>query len=408
MNKSRSDTRKYSPSGQVRIVAAILLVAAVLGGLSALADDEIYFTGVNDKVLPLNDETMPYVWNDKYYVPYTVFDTSLGIYSSYNREDYTLTFWNRENVLTFDFLKTVAYDGTKQYSERGVWKNDTIYVPAEFICERFGLYFEHINAPAATILRIVSESSLDSIAFREWVGADLLKYYREYTGYYSPSPGTAQSPTPTPSTNTEPEIKVVYLTFNGGSGDYAADILDVLDEYEMKVTFFMTRGEIMARPDLVRRIAGSEHGLALRSCAEEEPDIYSSAQALTDAIEAANAALFEIAGFKTRIFRFSEGSEHSAVTREYRDAVTGAGYRYWDPTERTDATSFGSATSADLSSRVTRGLRNTSNPGVVVLMDDSELTASALSTILRFIQNNNYVVRVITQSEAPINSFGEM
>ncbi|MDR1117068.1 MAG: polysaccharide deacetylase [Oscillospiraceae bacterium] len=397
----------------IKTLFATLLLAMVIGGLSASAEAEPYFTGVNDKLLPLKDATMPFLWNDKFYVPYTIFEENaeLGIYVTHDKDFFRVTFWNKSNVLTFDYLNNVTFDSTKQYSERVIGKNNTIYVPIEFLCKQFNLGFDHINAAPVTILRIVSSSSLDGIDFREWVGVDMLRFYREYTGYYSPTPsgggGTAptRTPSPAPSPSALPEIKVVYLTFDDGPNGNTGKILDVLDEYGMKATFFMLGDHMEESPDTLRRIVGSEHGIGLHGYNHNEEELYGSPDSLASEIERANEALDSITGMKTRLFRFPWGSRY--VNQALRDRVTQEGYRYWDWT--IDALDHSPTESSvrSVAKNVIDGLAK-SGSTAVVLMHDTANTAGALPQILAYIQKNGYIVRTITQSEMPNNFYKDV
>lgn len=59
-----------------RRAAALLLalwMALGLSTLSAAAGRSVYFLAVNDTVLPLNDETMPFWENGYLYIPSTIF-----------------------------------------------------------------------------------------------------------------------------------------------------------------------------------------------------------------------------------------------------------------------------------------------------------------------------------------------
>ena len=55
--------------------------------LFARAEDDVFFTAVNDTMLPLADETMPFVAGGTLYVAATAFDgAELGVYCSRSRE----------------------------------------------------------------------------------------------------------------------------------------------------------------------------------------------------------------------------------------------------------------------------------------------------------------------------------
>ena len=56
--------------------------------------------------------------------------------------------------------------------------------------------------------------------------------------------------------------KIIYLTFDEGSNDtYTSEIVDVLNENDVKATFFFCEGFMKMNPDLMRKIAESGHSV---------------------------------------------------------------------------------------------------------------------------------------------------
>ena len=71
--------------------------------------------------------------------------------------------------------------------------------------------------------------------------------------------------------------KVVYLTFDDGPSIYTNDILNTLDKYNVKATFFVTcSGDING---LAKKILDKGHTLALHTCTHKYSNIYSSEDA---------------------------------------------------------------------------------------------------------------------------------
>ena len=72
------------------LCALVLLASCALGLLgpaSAASRKTTYFTAINDTVMELRDETMPFSSGGEIYVPYTMFDPNttgiqLGVYAS--------------------------------------------------------------------------------------------------------------------------------------------------------------------------------------------------------------------------------------------------------------------------------------------------------------------------------------
>jgi len=59
-----------------------------------------------------------------------------------------------------------------------------------------------------------------------------------------------------------PDEKVIYLTFDEGSNDtYTEEIVDVLNENDVKATFFFCKGFMKSNPELMKKIAQSGHSV---------------------------------------------------------------------------------------------------------------------------------------------------
>ena len=227
-----------------RWIVLTAVIALLLGMLSSnAAEDKVFFTAINDNLLELKDSTMPLYYKEAYYMPLSVFnDSSIGIWCSYNKDIYKLTFYNKKNTLIFDLRLDYAYDNEQQYRQSIIPVNGTLYVPAAFVCSMFGIDFNYINAAPVPILRIVSNSETDSYNFRVRNNDKMRELYYKYMGI-NPSPSQPQTssggkPSQEPSGH---ESGDVYFTFDCRTGDRLTEILNALDAKKIKAAFFLTR-----------------------------------------------------------------------------------------------------------------------------------------------------------------------
>lgn len=376
--------------GIVSWTAVFLALLVLAGSVKTMAaEDTLYFTAVNDEVKDLTDATMPYVVYEKFYVPYTIFnDRSLGVYYSYNRQKYTLTFYNKYNTLTFDLLMFVAYDSEQQYRQRVVSHNGTLYIPIEFVCSKFNLAFTHINAAPVTILRIVSDSQLDSVQFRIQNSERLKDEYLEYKGLNpsaSPSPSAPASPSPSipvnsPTPPAEVMQKVLYLGISGSPTEYTMDLLDLLDRYGVKATFFYATSESDAYGDALRRAYGTGHAIGILAGSLEEA-------------ESANLALDRQIVTKTRI------AIAPAVERTEAERMADAGYWIW---KADTVLSYNpQQTVGQIWRRSWRVLEQDKEPDFL-LIEDGEKALAFLETALEYMQENRGILLHMTQSTPPL------
>ena len=74
----------------------------------------------------------------------------------------------------------------------------------------------------------------------------------------------------------EGDVHKVYLTFNSVPGDNTNDILDVLAQYDVKATFFVTGQQAMQHPEWYQAIVDEGHTLGMHSYSHRYNEIYES------------------------------------------------------------------------------------------------------------------------------------
>ena len=132
----------------------------------------------------------------------------------------------------------------------------------------------------------------------------------------------------------EPNGHTVYLTFDDGPTGYTDKLLDVLDKYGVKVTFFVVYGN---RVEQLQRMDAAGHTIGIHSNTHEYSLIYSSVNnffkdfdAISDKVEAA-------VGYRPTILRFPGGSSNTVsrsycrgIMTELTKKVKEMGLRYFD------------------------------------------------------------------------------
>lgn len=104
-------------------------------------------------------------------------------------------------------------------------------------------------------------------------------------------------------------IRRVYLTFDDGPSANTDRILDILDEYGVKATFFVVGKENYVQQ--YRRIVEDGHTLAMHSYSHVYGDIYSSLDAYRQDLEKLRSFLYEVTGVECSIVRFPGGSSNT-------------------------------------------------------------------------------------------------
>ncbi|HIQ99921.1 MAG TPA: polysaccharide deacetylase family protein [Candidatus Scybalocola faecavium] len=129
--------------------------------------------------------------------------------------------------------------------------------------------------------------------------------------------------------------KVVYMTFDDGPCATTPKLLDVLDKYDVKATFFVT-AQFMNKDDLVAQIKEIHkrgHQVAVHSYSHEYGQIYSSVDAFMEDYKKMDDLIYEATGEHSKIFRFPGGSNtgyNSSIRDDLLKRVKEEGLIYFD------------------------------------------------------------------------------
>ena len=188
--------------------------------------------------------------------------------------------------------------------------------------------------------------------------------------------------------------KTVYLTFDDGPSDRVTHkILDVLDEENVKATFFIIGQQAERRDYLIKREAESGHTVAVHSYTHNYSEIYSSPHSLIADIDRCNDVIESITGKRSDLYRFPGGSY--GLREELIAAAAGHGMRYvdWNASTR-DAECPGDAGQLfDSAVATSAGLDS-----IVLLSHDSTYktsTPEATRRLIKYYRENGYTFGVL-------------
>lgn len=118
------------------------------------------------------------------------------------------------------------------------------------------------------------------------------------------------------------ETKKVYLTFDDGPSRVTDDILDILDRYNVKATFFVLGSNVDANPELVKRAYDSGHFIASHGYTHKYSQIYESQENVlaeyNQSVEAIRKAI-GVPTYNPHLFRYpggSSGGTYNAVKQQ--------------------------------------------------------------------------------------------
>ncbi len=127
---------------------------------------------------------------------------------------------------------------------------------------------------------------------------------------------------------------ICYLTFDDGPTNNTLKILDILDAYGIKGTFFVVGTGTTA---YMPRITSRGHAIGLHSTSHVYSEIYKDANSYIADINQMSEIVFNATGVRSNIIRFPGGSSNS-VSQKYCKGimtdltvkVTDLGYSYYD------------------------------------------------------------------------------
>jgi len=127
------------------------------------------------------------------------------------------------------------------------------------------------------------------------------------------SPDTELSDTKEPESGIlqKEGIRRVYLTFDDGPSSNTAEILEILEKYDVKATFFVVGKEDEAAKQMLVKIAEAGHSIGMHSYSHKYGEIYDSKEAFTEDYHRIHDYIKEYAGVDSNIYRFPGGSSNS-------------------------------------------------------------------------------------------------
>lgn len=103
----------------------------------------------------------------------------------------------------------------------------------------------------------------------------------------------------------------VYLTFDDGPSIYTDEILDILDRYDIKATFFVVGKESDSAKEALCRIVEGGHTLGMHSYSHKYKEVYRSVDAFAEDFWKLRDYLYEVTGVESSVYRFPGGSSNT-------------------------------------------------------------------------------------------------
>lgn len=211
--------------------------------------------------------------------------------------------------------------------------------------------------------------------------------------------------------NVESQMNVVYLTFDDGPSYNTPKVLEILDQYNVKATFFVT-GNGQSYNNYILQAYQAGHAIGLHTYTHDYGIVYSSVDGYYQDLNNIGQMVQSIIGFVPDIIRFPGGSSNTVsasytpgIMSELVQSVQARGYQYYDwNVSSSDAAGIGVPTGTIIES-ATSGTGNQ----IMILFHDAygkETTVEALPAVIEHYKNLGYTFLPINKATSYVCHHG--
>lgn len=185
------------------------------------------------------------------------------------------------------------------------------------------------------------------------------------------------------------EEKKLAISFDATWGaEYTPKILEILEENNIKTTFFLTNIWLKDYPEVAKTIALKGHEIGMHSVTHPHMNSLSEAQILEE-LQGNAKMIKEITDYDAKVFRPPFGEYNNKVI----EVIEKAGYYpiQWS----IDSLDWKeNITKKDIIERITKNI----HPGAIILFhNNGRYTSEALEEIIEFIKDNNYTILPVSE-----------
>lgn len=204
------------------------------------------------------------------------------------------------------------------------------------------------------------------------------------------------------------EIHKVYLTFDDGPSIYTNDILDILDSYNVKATFFVVGKEGTNAEEALQRIVDEGHTLGMHSYSHKYKELYESMDSFAQDFARIRDSIYQVTGVESVCYRFPGGSSNTISEidmHDFIDYLDSQGVEYYDWNVSSGDGGSMKLSTDTLLENCTKDI-DTRDTSIILLHDSAEkpTTVEALPDIIEnILARPDTVILPITENTRPIH-----
>ncbi len=196
--------------------------------------------------------------------------------------------------------------------------------------------------------------------------------------------------------------KVVYLTFDDGPSTMTPKVLDILDQYQIKATFFVAYKTSPLHVPYYKQIVDRGHAIGVHTASHDYNYIYVNMTQFEQDFNQIYNWIVQQTGVHTTLYRFPGGSKTSynaAIREDIKAFLAQRGMMYYDWNVANG--DGGTVTADEAYHNVVDNIQRISHP-IILMHDTKQTTVDALPRILQTLIDWGYTFEVITPQVRPV------
>lgn len=201
--------------------------------------------------------------------------------------------------------------------------------------------------------------------------------------------------------------QTIYLTFDDGPSDSTWQILDILDEYNVKATFFVLLNEY--RDEEYREIIRRGHEIGVHSTSHDYDILYANLDAFIDDVSTCRNYVEDVTGHGVFLYRFPGGTNnqvHEVSISQCIEYLQSVGLTHFDWNVSSGDAAGITVDKDELVYNLLSRIHENGSDTLVVLMHDSAIkttTIEALREVLPTLIQEGYGFSKITPQTPQID-----
>lgn len=195
--------------------------------------------------------------------------------------------------------------------------------------------------------------------------------------------------------------KLIYITFDDGPTEYTPAILQILDQYQIKSTFFMLNNNVQKYPEISKAVATAGHTIGCHGVTHKVSEFYKTLTSPRDEMATCGKTVEDVTGEHVQVVRVPFGSFPHLTTAQ-KTELDKAQYVLWD--WNVDSNDWSINNSDKIVQSVLKQVEKFKGrqKSPVLLFHDKEVTTKALPIIIESLKAQGYLFKQITVDDEPL------